>query len=351
MANLYALERKKSFYLLKITIFSIFILLNCTPFSIAKDSEENPKEKLLQLTQQNQKLIQENAKLSQIENNIETISSVVESSDFSSSLYEKISNELNKNLSELEIAPISNITTQSDIGFSFIQNLHFLSNIIYQPNLTVQEQIEHINPSKIDNKKLKESYKIYANNFAPQEQIGSLKSSFKLKDMIESKSIKSKDNLLKLLQKVKLETNKNALIQQNTYNVNKIVTTLKAYQNDINNVSRKNNDLINQNKIEIEKISSLKDITLNFNNRMYLTIAGMIIAVVIMYLSLIFSNKCETVKDILAKRTFVEVVSISFILLTMIILGTGELIKGETLGALLGTIAGYVFGKSNTPPN
>ena len=106
-----------------------------------------------------------------------------------------------------------------------------------------------------------------------------------------------------------------------------------------------------QNKIEIEKISSLKDITLNFNNRMYLTIAGMIIAVVIMYLSLIFSNKCETVKDILAKRTFVEVVSISFILLTMIILGTGELIKGETLGALLGTIAGYVFGKSNTPPN
>ena len=34
-----------------------------------------------------------------------------------------------------------------------------------------------------------------------------------------------------------------------------------------------------------------------------------------------------------------------FLLVTIIILGTGKLLRGESLAALLGTIAGYIFAR------
>jgi len=129
-----------------------------------------------------------------------------------------------------------------------------------------------------------------------------------------------------------------------------MVSKLNAYQNAVKNFISINNDRINKNKLEILKISArANELDPNtFNIGMYVAVGGMIIAVLIMFLSLILSAKTDTVKDILSKRTLVEVVSISFILLTMIILGSGQIVKGETLGALLGTIAGYIFGKSST---
>jgi hypothetical protein len=71
---------------------------------------------------------------------------------------------------------------------------------------------------------------------------------------------------------------------------------------------------------------------------------GMIVALFILGLMLIRSDKVRT-SVLIEQRTIVELVSIGFMLVTIIILGAGKRLTGETLGALLGTIAGYVFGR------
>ena len=71
---------------------------------------------------------------------------------------------------------------------------------------------------------------------------------------------------------------------------------------------------------------------------------GMIIVLVLLFLSLrLFTENIAT--QLIEKRSLVEVLSMAFMLLTIIILGTGGKIGGETLGTLLGMIAGYIFGR------
>jgi|GEM_PF-2661615 len=71
---------------------------------------------------------------------------------------------------------------------------------------------------------------------------------------------------------------------------------------------------------------------------------GMIAALTILFLSLkTFSS--DVAGKVVENRSLVEVMSMAFMLLTIIILGTGGKIGQETLGTLLGTIAGYIFGR------
>jgi len=53
----------------------------------------------------------------------------------------------------------------------------------------------------------------------------------------------------------------------------------------------------------------------------------------------------EIAMKIIENRSLVEVVSMAFLLLTIIILGTGEKMPKEAIGTLLGSIAGYIFGR------
>jgi hypothetical protein len=71
---------------------------------------------------------------------------------------------------------------------------------------------------------------------------------------------------------------------------------------------------------------------------------GMIFALTILFLSLRLF-KLELATQLVKDRSLVEMVSMAFILLTIIILGTGEKIGKETIGTLLGTIAGYIFAR------
>jgi len=48
---------------------------------------------------------------------------------------------------------------------------------------------------------------------------------------------------------------------------------------------------------------------------------------------------------IVEQRVVVEVLSMGFLLVTVIILGSAKLIEGEGLAGLLGTIAGYIFAR------
>lgn len=72
---------------------------------------------------------------------------------------------------------------------------------------------------------------------------------------------------------------------------------------------------------------------------------GMIVVLVFLFLGLkIFSD--EVAKELIHRRSLVEVIGMAFMLITIIILGTGEKLSREVLGTLLGTIAGYIFARS-----
>jgi hypothetical protein len=77
---------------------------------------------------------------------------------------------------------------------------------------------------------------------------------------------------------------------------------------------------------------------------------GMIGALTLLFLSLKFFNS-DVAGKVVENRSLVEVMSMAFMLLTIIILGTGNKIGQETLGTLLGTIAGYIFGKKMSETN
>jgi hypothetical protein len=71
---------------------------------------------------------------------------------------------------------------------------------------------------------------------------------------------------------------------------------------------------------------------------------AMIAAIVLLFLSLrLFKDGLATA--IVNERTMIELLSMGFLLLTLIILGTGKQLQENTLGTLLGTVAGYIFGR------
>lgn len=73
-------------------------------------------------------------------------------------------------------------------------------------------------------------------------------------------------------------------------------------------------------------------------------IYGMIFALLLLFIGLRFFP-ADTAAKLIENRSLVEIMSMAFILLTIIILGTGDKLGKETLGTLLGTIAGYIFGQ------
>lgn len=70
----------------------------------------------------------------------------------------------------------------------------------------------------------------------------------------------------------------------------------------------------------------------------------MIGALLVLFLGIKFLENSIALK-IVENRSLVEVVSMAFLLLTIIILGTGEKMPKEAIGTLLGSIAGYIFGR------
>ncbi len=71
----------------------------------------------------------------------------------------------------------------------------------------------------------------------------------------------------------------------------------------------------------------------------------MLIGALVLLLVIVCVFPTANAREMIKERTLVELVSMAFLLLTIIILGTGLKISGETLGTLLGTIAGYLFGR------
>ena len=331
-----------------LAVLLLCVLFGYPSFLMAKNFNLEQDEKYTSLTEKNNKLLQDNVELNQIYNNLNTLKSIIKSSRFDLLLYEKIASDLNRDISNIETIPLDQLTPRTG-GLPFILDFALLSDLINKPYLITQEIINNINASNIEDNNIKEAIKLHTAQFSPPAKQKSIIHLYKLKDGIEDESISSQEQQLELTAKAKNEINAESFKNEFKINLDDMLSKLNTYQNTIKNFITINNDRINKNKLEITKIVVLAN-KLNpttFSIGMYIVVGGMIVAVLIMFLSLILSSKNDTVKDILAKRTLIEIVSISFILLTMIILGTGQKIGGETLGALLGTIAGYIFGKSS----
>ena len=83
---------------------------------------------------------------------------------------------------------------------------------------------------------------------------------------------------------------------------------------------------------------------LGINKTLVWAVFAMIFVMGILFWSLRFlPNSLALI--IIEQRVLVEVLSMGFLLVTIIILGTGKLLRGESLAALLGTIAGYIFAR------
>jgi len=111
-------------------------------------------------------------------------------------------------------------------------------------------------------------------------------------------------------------------------------------------ISRKNQDKkLIQELEEINKaLEEKRDKQSLVEQGLIYAVYGMIGSLLLMFLALRLFHD-DVAKEIIKRRSLIEVVGMAFMLITIIILGTGGKINTETLGTLLGTIAGYIFGR------
>lgn len=100
---------------------------------------------------------------------------------------------------------------------------------------------------------------------------------------------------------------------------------------------------------EIDKLLNELDDRLStgsasLDRQLIIAVYMMIAALLALFLGVRFLPQ-ETANKVIENRSLVEVVSMAFLLLTIIILGTGEKMPKEAIGTLLGSIAGYIFGR------
>ncbi|QSQ21935.1 hypothetical protein JY651_43460 [Pyxidicoccus parkwayensis] len=86
------------------------------------------------------------------------------------------------------------------------------------------------------------------------------------------------------------------------------------------------------------------------DGRLTWAIIIMVIVLLLLYLATLLF-KPEVQQTIFNQRILVEMIGMAFLLLTIIILGTGEKIDRAVLGTLLGTVGGYIFGQQQARRN
>ena len=130
-------------------------------------------------------------------------------------------------------------------------------------------------------------------------------------------------------------------VEQNCENLKtRIASLLTATGDDLREVDRELTQYARDLREAYQKASEQAGI----DDLLNWAIIAMILAMVALYCSLLTFRK-DLADAIIEDRTLLEVLSMGFLMLTVIILGTGRLLSVESLAALLGTIAGYIFGR------
>ncbi|MBD3672025.1 MAG: hypothetical protein HUJ26_00750 [Planctomycetaceae bacterium] len=107
-----------------------------------------------------------------------------------------------------------------------------------------------------------------------------------------------------------------------------------------------------EEKHNLENTLNSRDDSLNqyqINLRLVNAVYGMIATIIALFLLLRLFPSVLT-RLIVRNRLLMEVLSMGFLLLTIIILGSAKLIEGQGLAGLLGTIAGYIFARKTQEP-
>ncbi len=103
-------------------------------------------------------------------------------------------------------------------------------------------------------------------------------------------------------------------------------------------------------KARLEKALGTRDAVLNqyqINQLLVYAVYGMIASIIGSFILLrVYPSSLTGL--VLEQRIIVEVLSMGFLLVTVIILGSAKIITGEGLAGLLGTIAGYIFVKKTS---
>jgi hypothetical protein len=137
-----------------------------------------------------------------------------------------------------------------------------------------------------------------------------------------------------------IETNNQTLVQLKNATQN----LLKGIQEEKKSADAKINDIDNLLSKLDDRLSSGAAAT---DKQLIIAVYMMICALVFLFLGMKFI-KDPLAEKIIENRSLVEVISMAFLLLTIIILGTGEKMPKEAIGTLLGSIAGYIFGRKMT---
>jgi hypothetical protein len=114
-------------------------------------------------------------------------------------------------------------------------------------------------------------------------------------------------------------------------------SAIQSRQEQIKQLGKEQNDIA-------RKLDQQKQDQHSTDKMLVYAVYAMIAAIVLLFLSLrLFKDGLATA--IVNERTMIELLSMGFLLLTLIILGTGKQLQETTLGTLLGTVAGYIFGR------
>jgi len=193
-------------------------------------------------------------------------------------------------------------------------------------------------------------------NFLP-EWTSSLKTMFRYAFYAGRPVIHTDDDL-----HVMLDTISNDNTKEKYFTIDYINKSIKLLKNQLTQKLQNINYRLNQEKQELEKkidsneykkkelLQSMKlqnEQKKTIDQGLVYAIYLMIIVLVSLFLIIKFIPS-DVANAMIQKRSIVEVVSMAFMLITIIILGTGDRIGKETLGTLLGTIAGYIFGRRSS---
>lgn len=119
-----------------------------------------------------------------------------------------------------------------------------------------------------------------------------------------------------------------------------------ALQESLNKEVSKRSSELTKLRSQIETLAQVVDDKSGADHKLTFAIYFMVAALIILYVATLFAR--ESIQStIFENRTLVEMIGMAFLLLTIIILGTGEKMDRSVLGALLGTVGGYIFGQQN----
>jgi hypothetical protein len=130
-------------------------------------------------------------------------------------------------------------------------------------------------------------------------------------------------------------------------NLNLSVTSIGAeLEKAISDVEQQRDSLVKTVREKTRQLRNRDDYISQsqINSKLVWAVYLMIVSIVVLFLILRFLPP-PLANSVVEQRVLIEVLSMGFLLLTVIILGTGKLLNTEGLAALLGTIAGYLFAR------